>query len=155
MTPARVRLALAVIFFLAWIGWLGYLALPGVTPREVLSHSQFLISQRDVIARVDADEHGRPIAAVQVEEVLWPATAQDLAGKPLNVSNLPSLAQEHGFTGQGSYILPLVRDNDAWKVAPAARSPGYTGGSSRFPRIYPATEQNRRQLAAIPKPTEK
>jgi hypothetical protein len=150
MRAARLRLVVAVLLFLGWIAWLGYLALPSVTPREVLSHSQFLVSQLDVIARVEADERGHPAARVAVEEVLWPAGQQDLAGRPLTVTNL---SESKGFTGPGAYILPLVRADDAYKVAAAPRSPGYDGGvSSRFPRIYPASEQNRKQQESIPKP---
>jgi hypothetical protein len=154
MTPARLRLALAVVLFLGWIAWLAYLAMPSVTPREVLSHSQFLISQLDVIARIDADAEGRPVSPIHVEEVHWPASAKDKVGQSLVVTNIKGM-KDHGFAGPGLYIVPLIRDDDAFKVAPAPRSPGYDGGSHRFPRIYPATEQNRRQLAVIPKPAEK
>jgi hypothetical protein len=149
MKAARLRLALVVVLFLSWIAWLTYLALPTVTPRDVLSHAQFLTSQLDVIARVDADAEGHPSATVHVEEVHWPDKVKDLAGKPLNVINL---RQAKGFTGSGVYILPLVRTDDAYRVAPVPRSPGFDGSTSRIPHIYVANEQNRKQLAAIPKP---
>jgi hypothetical protein len=154
MKAARIRLVIATILFLGWLSWLGYLALPTVTAREVLSHSQFLISQLDVIARIDADADGRPVSPMRIEEVHWPETAKDLVGKSEVVTNLKEM-KDHGFIGPGLYIVPLVKDDAAWRVAPAPRSPGYDGGSHRFPRIYPATEQNRRQLAAIPKPSQK
>ena len=145
---------IATALFIGWVTWLGYLALPSVTPRDVLSHSQFLISQLDVIARIDADPDGRPTASLRVEEVHWPESAKDLVGKSLTVTNLSQM-KDHGFIGPGLYIVPLVKKDDAYLVAPAPRSPGYDGGSHRFPRIYPATEQNRHQLAAIPKPSAK
>ncbi len=154
MKAARIRLVIVTILFLGWVSWLGYLALPSVTPREILSRSQFLVSQLDVIAQIDADADGRPVSPLRVEEVHWPESARELVGKSLAVTNLKEM-KDHGFIGPGLYIVPLIRDGDAYRVAPAPRTPGYDGGSHRFPRIYPATEQNRRQLAAIPKPTEK
>ena len=149
MTSARLRLVLlllAVVLFAGWISWLGWLALPSVTPREVLSRPQFLISQLDVIAQVDADAEGRPKPQVKVEEVHWPAAAKELAGKTLTVTNLN---QCYGWDKSGPYILPLVKDGDNYRVVAVPRSPGSEGASSRFPRIYQATEQNRRQLEAI------
>src|SRR5437868_6409368 len=131
MTAGRLRLGVAVLIFLSWISWLGYLALPSVTPRVVLSRAQFLISQLDVIARIDADADGKPVSPVHVEEVHWPPAKNDLAGKPLNVTDIDKM-KGHGFTGPGLYILPLIHDGDAWKVAPAPRSPGYDGASSKY-----------------------
>ena len=149
MKPARLRLALVVVLFLAWIAWLTYLALPTVTPRLVLSHAQFLESQLDVIARVDTDAEGRPAATVRVDEVHWPDKARDLVGKNLIVTNL---GHSKGFTGPGLYILPLIHANDTYQVAPVPRSPGFDGASSRAARIYPADDLARKQLAEIPKP---
>jgi hypothetical protein len=150
MKAAPLRLVLAVVLFIAWVSWLGWLALPTTTPREVLSRAQFLASQYDVIAQVDADPEGRPLPRVKVEGVTWPKEeAGNLLGPVIDVANLD---QCKGWDRPGVYILPLVKDGDHYRVATVPRSPGYEGASRRYPRIYPATEQNRRQLAAIPKP---
>ena len=42
MKSAKLRLGIVAVVFLGWLVWLGYLALPTTTSREVLSHAQFL-----------------------------------------------------------------------------------------------------------------
>jgi hypothetical protein len=144
---------LAAVLFAAWIAWLAYLALPSTTPREVLSPAQFLVSTLDVVAQVDADGDGRPIPRVKVEEIHWPAhQAQQLVGQVIPVNHLERFDALRGWTGPGLYIMPLIQTGGHYQVASPPRSPGYDGGSPFFPRIYPATPLNRRQLAAIRKP---
>jgi hypothetical protein len=148
MNAAKLRLALALGLFAAWIGWLGYLALPSTTPREVLSHAQFLVSQVDAIARVDAADSGNPNPLVRIEEVHWPAEkSQELVGQTVRITNLGSFVQ--GWNGPGSYILPLQANGTDYQIAAIPRSPGFERLSLR---IYTATPQNRRQLEHIPKP---
>lgn len=148
MTTARPRpflVALISLLLIGWLSWLTYLALPGTTPREVLSRPQFLISTLDVIARVDADADGRPVSPVVVEETVWPTDAQ-LVGKKLPVANLERC---EGWQGPGSYILPLVGHGDLLQVALIPRSPGFEG-VMRTARIYPASLLNREQLKHLP-----
>jgi len=149
MNAAKLRLALALGLFAAWIAWLGYLALPSTTPREVLSHAQFLVSQVDVIAQVEAADSGKPNPLARIEEVHWPAgKAQELVGQTIRITNLGSFVQ--GWNGSGSYILPLQANGTDYQIAAVPRSPGFERLSLR---IYGANSQNRLQLEHIPKPT--
>jgi len=149
MNAAKMRLLLAIGLFAAWIGYLGYLALPGTTSREVLSRPQFLVATVDVIAQVD-DKEGFPAAEVQVDEVVWPKEqGPELAGKAtITVVNLDRCT---GWTGPGAYILPLVRRGNVYEVAFVPRSPGFEGPPRQDCRIYAATALNRRQLEEIRK----
>src|SRR5262245_50780832 len=86
---ARVRLAIAVVFFMAWLGWLGYLVLTtGGKHQVILSRPQFLISELDLIAQVDQINQGA--TPVTVQEVHWPveARAKCPPGTRLTVTNL-------------------------------------------------------------------
>src|SRR5262245_14240938 len=145
MKSAKLRLALVAVVLLGWIAWLGYLALPTTTSRDVLSHAQFLESTLDVIAQVNADSAGNPEGSVVVQEVHWPKAAESLVGKTLTVINLPKTRDE-GWHGADLYILPLLREGMLYQVARVPRSPGYEGSSPRSPavRIYAATAVNRK-----------
>lgn len=146
--PKIARLALVAVLFVLWIGYLIYLALPTTTSREVLSRAQFLVSNVDVIAQVKAEPNGAPDPKIVVEQVHWPKDAENLAGQTVTITNLS--ADAHGWHGPGRYILPLLKEDSTYRVAPIPRSPGFEG--SRLARIYSATEQNVRQLDSIPKP---
>lgn len=147
MNAAKLRLALALGLFAVWIVWLGYLALPSTTPREVLSHAQFLVSQVDAIGRVEAVDSGGPSPLVRIEEVTWPPEkAKELVGRTIRITNLGGFVQ--GWNGPGSYILPLQANGTYYQIAGVPRSPGFERLSLR---IYAATPQNRRQLEHIPK----
>src|SRR5437660_1454248 len=108
MRSARLRLALAAALFLAWIGWLAYLAARTSHP-IVLSRPQFLVSNLDVSAEVGGG--ARPDPKVAIKKVHWPHTeqAQKMVGQTIEVSNLPECG---GWKGPGTYILPLTTD---WK----------------------------------------
>src|SRR5438132_6194535 len=129
MQFARARLAIAVLAFAAWVGWLGYQAWSRGRDYPVLSHSQFLVSTLDVIADVKATPDERPDPAVTVREVHWPASAADLVGKTITVTNLSS---SFGYRGPAEYILPLVRGeaSDEYRVAGLPRSPGFDSFAS-------------------------
>src|SRR6516165_7848366 len=73
MRPAVARLALCIVLFLGWLGYLAYLVLLGKP--VVLSRPQILVSQFDVIATISEDKK------VTVKEVLYPK-AQDAKGRP-------------------------------------------------------------------------
>jgi hypothetical protein len=153
MTTARLRLLLfgvSAAVFLAWIGWLGYLAATTRNP-VVLSRPQLLASNVDVIAHVEA--LNKP---VEVKEVLWSKDpdAKDLGGKAVTVANLP--ACKESWKGPGDYLLPLVRTaqpdgGEKFEVAvPPARSPGID--PTLPPRIYPDTPDAREQLRQFRNP---
>src|SRR5437868_14387896 len=104
LKSARMRLIGAVGLFVAWMGWLGYLALTARHPL-VLSRPQFLVSSLDVIAQIkDKDD-----TQIVVREVHWPNTAdlkKELVGKKISIVNLQDAK---GWNGPGEYILALVR----------------------------------------------
>lgn len=160
MKSAKLRLALAFGLFAVWITWLGYLALPSTTPREVLSHAQFLVSQVDAIARVETDDNGNLNPVVRIEAVSWPPEqAKDLVGQTVRITNLYRMTDRdpitgrlvhQGWNGPGSYIFALQPDGTDYRIAPVPRSPGYDRMSLR---IYAATPQNRQQLVVMPKPS--
>ncbi len=133
--------------FVAWIGWLAYLAITATRP-IVLSRPQFLVSKLDVIAEVHAN-NGKPAPEVVVREVHWSAKdIEKLEGKIIKVVNL---SQCEGYTGPGLYILPLVNDKgDEYLVARIPLSPGFNPFTSN-PRIYPKTPETLRQLNSIHK----
>jgi hypothetical protein len=157
MKPAAWRLAVTAGLFLAWLGYLAFLAL---TTRDVvvLSRPQFTISQVDVIAqRTGAD-------AFLVTKVLYPHDAEKQAewkGKTITVANIAKcqlyLARNGGQPvppDEGKpYLLPLQSvpgdDPARFEVVPIPPSPGFASGP---PRIYPADEEVIRQYHAIPKP---
>jgi hypothetical protein len=155
MKSAGLRLALAVMLFAGWIGWLVYLAVK--TPRPVsptqpqpwvLSRPQFLVSSLDVIAEVDGINGKR--SKVTVVDVHWPGGKQtkQLVGKAIPVTNLAECRDD--WTGPGEYILPLIAtDKDEYGVAPQPPSPGFPSGR---PRIYRVTPQTLGQLREICKP---
>ena len=148
MKPAAARLALAVVLFVSWVGYLGYLAATTRPPANgILSRPQFLVSQLDVIARVEEPE-GQP-PRVTVEKVHWPQDdeARQLVGKQIEVLDL---AKSDGWVGPNTYILPLTRaGKETYRVAPIPRSPGFERHQTR---IYLATPQTRYQLDTIQKP---
>jgi len=136
-SPAVLRLALTALLFLGWIGYLLYLVLilpigPHKEPL-VLSRPQFLVSDLDVVARVDS-----LTGPVVVEQVVYPASgpAQRLVGATIVVTNLADcqplppppppppqieeLRMPTDFTGPGRYILALRPT----ALVPAVRSFG-------------------------------
>jgi hypothetical protein len=142
---ASTRLMLATALFLAWIGWLAFLAATTTRP-IILSQPQFLVSKLDVTARLSADQ-GRPATAAHVSEVHWPTEQQGLKDQTIHVTNL---AYCTGWQGPGEYILPLIKVGDAYEVVKVPPSPGFVpGGTSPGLRIYPRTPNTLRQLQAI------
>ena len=144
------RLILAAGLFIAWIGWLTYLAATATRP-VVLSRPQFLVSELDVIAQVSQGAHG-PEREVTVEEVHRPAQEnEELKGKKITVLNLDSIEERDGYSGPGPYILPLKKtDADTFVVVSPPMSPGFEPMKPR-PRIYRATPETLQQLDSISK----
>jgi hypothetical protein len=160
------RLILTAALFAGWIGYLVFLVVtrtlgPDGTP-VVLSRPQFLVSELDVVARLEAGE-GKELVSprVRIEEVLYPDNAPVKAGDTLTVINLdlckpwPIEKDEPAapdFTGSGPYLLALRRaskDGETYEVVPIPPSPGYAMGP---PRIYPVNPQTRAQYRQVPKP---
>ena len=152
MKLRAIWLAATIFLFLGWLGWLAYLAATTAHP-VILSRPQLLISTLDVLADVH-DERGRPAEDVKVVLVHWPTQGSDqkLAGKTIHVTNLPHCAEK--WIGAGRYILPLVKEGTAYRVAAIPRSPGYINPDlgTEESRIYPVTTQTLQQLDLIQKP---
>jgi hypothetical protein len=154
MTSARVRLIVAAGLFLAWIGWLAYLAAT-VTRPIVLSRPQFLAANLDVIADLSEADDG-PSPKIKVVEVLWPKGLKGKVKETITVANLAEVSREQGWQGPGRYLLPLKRTTDAGKVeyqVPAIpHSPGYPPakvGPDGAVRIYLDTPETRSQEERI------
>lgn len=155
MTP-RTRLVATTALFAGWIAWLAYLALTSSHP-IVLSRPQFLASTLDVVAEVGEDS-GHPAGTATVRRIHWPADRGELANQRITVTNLASCDAQCGWQGSGEYILPLVADGDAFRIATTPVSPGFPGPSitpalSRV-RIYRVTPDTQRQLERIAKPVQ-
>jgi hypothetical protein len=136
-------LVVAAGLFVAWLGYLAYLA---ATTRKpiVLSRPQFLVADLIVVAEVDRLD-GQPT----VRQVVWPEgdKAPDVAGKPIPVKNL---AEASGWDKPGEYVLALMSEKDGgYRIAPTPPSPGYHGNHGSRPRIYPLTPETRAQLLDI------
>jgi hypothetical protein len=152
MRARALWLIVTAVLFAAWLGWLTYLAATTSHP-IVLSRAQLLVSTIDVIADVPGKD-GRPADRTTVIEVHWPTYGpeQKLVGKTIRVVNLPDC--EFKWTGPGRYILPLVKDGDAFRVAAIPPSPGFdTDIQGQQARIYPLSPQTLEQLETIHKPS--
>ena len=149
---ARVLwLIVAATLFAAWLGWLTYLAVTTSRP-IVISRAQLLVSTIDVIAEV-SEKDGHPADQATVAEVRWPTEGPEpkLVGQTIRVVNLPEC--QFKWTGPGRYILPLVKDGDAFRVAAIPPSPGFDSDmQGQQARIYPLSPQTLEQLETIPKP---
>jgi len=66
MKSARIRLIVASTLFVAWLGYLGYLAL-GHSKPIVVSRSQLMLAPVLVKADIAVDD-GKPIALVHIRE---------------------------------------------------------------------------------------
>src|SRR5437016_3359018 len=118
LSRARWLLLIAAVLFAAWIGWLAYLAFTTTRP-IVLSRPQFLAAQVDVIARVE-EKAGRPDPVVKDVVVSW---ARDQAGRPLEgqtltIANLAQVTEKEGWLGPETYILPLIKEDNTYALAP-------------------------------------
>jgi hypothetical protein len=138
-----LRFLLAVAVFLAWLGWLSYLAITASRP-VVVSRPQVLVSTYDVIAEV-----GDPDKPVVIKEVLFSADKDTPAvGDTIPVRNLgachppTSDGSVLDWAGPGQYLLLLHKVGKEYEVVPP---PDLTGLASGSPRLYPATEEVLRQ----------
>jgi hypothetical protein len=143
------RLALTAVLFVAWLGWLGYLVVTAAHP-IVLSRPQFLMSDVDVIARVNEDAD-RPDPLVRVESTFWSRSSKPkLDDQDIRIQNLDHVGKQQGWQGPGVYILPLVKQGSDYVVASLPRSPGFEPAMrDAAPRIYLRNEQTLSQLQAI------
>jgi hypothetical protein len=112
MTFPRARLAVSAILFISWLGFLFYLVLE--TKTVIISRPQFQIAQTVLVVKV-SDDGGAPDPIVTVKEVLWGDGAQ--AGEKLSLTDLRACKKEHGYSGAGDYVIPLMRRGGVWQIA--------------------------------------
>ena len=146
MTLVRLRFAVALVVFLAWLGWLAVAVAKKGEP--VLSRAQLLNATHLVVADVTLGDGGLPSTTATVVEVL---RGDGVPAGPITVLNL-DLALPAGakaFPGPGVYLLPLTSDGRTFRVAGLPRSPGYEPAESARPVIYPATEATRAQARRL------
>jgi hypothetical protein len=136
--------------FLAWIGWLAYLAITATRP-VVLSRPQFLVSNLDVTALIEESKAGSN-REVAIEQVYWSHEGIAIPrGQKIVITNLETC---NGWQGPGLYILPLHHGPEGDQVVAPGKSPGFPPASPEFPsasrpRIYPVTPETLRQLESI------
>ncbi len=168
MRPAAGRFLLTALLFVGWLGYLGYLVATRPQTADgrplVLSGPQLLVSELDVIARVDD-----PAKPVLVQKVLYPPKEKQIRpGDMIRVSNLgqcrpltrdPGQKPTSDWTAPGEYLLPLQRWTENgqmhYQVTPTPASPGYPSPRNHQPgppRIYPATPGALAQYEQIRKP---
>lgn len=149
MNRGKIRLAIAVCLFLAWLGYLVYLVAVTRDP-VILSRPQFLVSNLYVLAELTADEE-HPDTQAKVREVRWAADEGDkkLLGVALTIQKLDKCGEAQGWRGPGVYIVPLSKFRDgSYHLTETPPSPGFSPNSRpeyRY-RIYSATEDSLRQL---------
>ncbi len=162
MRAAVVRLVLASVLFVGWIGYLAYLVFTASNP-VVLSRPQLLVADLTVLARID-DPKSKTAVIEEVFRVRDGAAPK--VGDTITVHNLDQCHRlphddedpasvPSDWTGPGLYILPLQRlkEKGGYLVEQVPPSPGYP--PSRVPgegaaRIYPLTPQTREQLERLP-----
>jgi len=148
MTFARLRFAVALVAFLAWLGWLAVAVASKGDP--VLSRAQLMNATHLVYAEVAVGDDGLPRPTATVVEVV---RGTGVAGE-IAVLNLPTAlpAGAKSFPGPGVYLLPLGSDGKTFRVVGLPRSPGYDAADLVRPVIYRATEATRTQLARLLSP---
>lgn len=130
MVFPKARLLVSFGLFASWIGYLAWLV---ATTRQpvVLSRSQFLVADLFVVAELKSC-NGWPCSKAVVQEVVWPAQAQDLVGLTLPLEGLGDHGPKQGWAGEGIYILALSRlmldqkKNQVFQITPLPATPGYS-----------------------------
>ena len=137
---ARAGLAVSGALFVAWLGYLGYLAATDARP-PVVSYPQLLAATAEVVAQVQAEPDGQLPRHVTIDTVLRGNGLRE--GQSVVVANLPDSV---GYAGPGRYLIPLapleggpVGGETAYRVPWPARTPGIEYSRQKKPPalIYP------------------
>ena len=150
MNHPRFFLLYTSALFVIWIGCLGYLAVTHGHWKEdlterVLSRPQFLISQLDIIAKLDSPDDSE----ITVGKVVNNRMGKDIdPGQQLTIKNLSKC---EGWKGPGEYILPLVKADAEGKTYRVPEVPPSPGSKTFPPRIYKLTPETSAQLNQIEK----
>ncbi len=148
MTGARLRFALALGLFLAWLGWLAW-AYAAKDAHPIVSRGQLTAATHWVVADVTLGADGLPAEAITITQVLVGADLKP--GGAITVNSLASALPPGAasFPGPGQYFLPLVADGRSYMVAGLPRSPRYEPQTFARPPIYPWTPATERQVAKL------
>jgi hypothetical protein len=139
----RLRLIVALVLFLAWMGYLGYAALTK-SHSPIVSRAQAAVAEIAVVADVEAEQDGKPSMKIKVVETLSPGGPQ--SGTALFVVNLP---EARGFEGPGQYLLLLAPDLPQYYVVGQVRSPGNDLANVGKPAIYRWNDDVRKQYGKL------
>ncbi len=148
MNRARVRFALALVAFLAWLGWLA-VAVAEKGKHPVVSRAQLAAATHVVVATVTAGPDDLPATTATVTRTLRGTAIPP--GTVLEVFNL-SGAQVPGagtHPAPGEYLIALVSDGRTYRVAGLPRSPGYEPAEPDRPMVYPWDAATSAQLRAL------
>src|SRR5437899_5806627 len=115
MTRAKLRLAVAAVLFLGWIGYLAYLVAVSRHP-VILSRPPFLVSNLYVVAKLTGDADKHPDKTIRIQEIIWAADEKDEPAKDadITVKLLDQVDAKQGWEGPDSYILPLMKLKDGY-----------------------------------------
>jgi hypothetical protein len=148
MKAARIRLILAAVAFLAWLGWLA-MAVAQKGKTDIVSRAQLTEATMYVVADVAVDAEGLPIANVKVVKSL----KAPLEGNPsaIDVLNIrKATVPGKSFPGPGIYLIPVVTLSPTeYLIAGLPRSPGYEATMPDRPAIYPWNEDTQKQLKKL------
>lgn len=134
MVFPRMRAAVFGILFVFWLGFLTYLASRTVG-RTIVSRPQVARSNLVVVAKL-TNEDGRAESRVEVERVLFAddPILRQLAGLTIDIDDLVFISPRDGWTGSGSYVLPLTATGgNTFAITALPISPGY------YPSTYDVT----------------
>jgi hypothetical protein len=151
--------------FLAWVGWLGYLAvgqgqlgLVGKQAPPVLQRGQVLVSDVDVLAQVDA--LNQPVTVKKVLRA--PFKKGPAEGEKLTLANL-NQCDKKDWSGPGEYVIPLSAypaaggGTDFLVTRVEARLLGLhdlPNNPQFVPHVYRATPETLAQLKQLTGPDE-
>jgi hypothetical protein len=127
MKVARIRLGIAMLLLLGWLGYLGFLVLFERDP-IVVSRSQVMASTQFVLANVTVDPtDGLPTKSVSVVEDLRPM-GKSLTNQAITIWNIKDArvaGSSDGFRGKGPFLLMLTKSGtDGFELTPPPRSTG-------------------------------
>lgn len=149
MTWPRVRLAIAVAAFVAWIGWLAVAVFSnGKVP--VVSRAQLTAATCLVVADIALDDQALPKESIIVSAVISGDGAK--VDDQLTVGNLSKsiAAGRYATPLPGPHLVPLAKAADGtWKVAGLPPSPGYQIVDPDRPLIYPWNDDVKKQMAKM------
>jgi len=143
----RVRLIVAAVLFVGWLGWLSIAAITK-SRAPTVSRAQAAVATVPVVAKLKTGENGKPeTTATVVERIKEDGPA---VGTEIVVTNL---SEATGFSGPGPYLLLLTSvksdGQSNYLLVGQQRSPGTDLTDVGPPKIYPWSEDVRKQVVRL------